>query len=46
MESMPRLEQVVESYAAMSDEELHEYWSRKNVTSIGGLPTGIFEDCV
>lgn len=33
-------------YAAMSDEELHDYWSRKNATSIDGLPTGIFEDCV
>ncbi len=31
-------------YAAMSDEQLHDYWSRKNVTSIDGLPTGIFED--
>lgn len=33
-------------YAAMSDQELRDYWSRKNVTSIDGLPTGIFEDCV
>ena len=33
-------------YAEMSDEQLHDYWSRKNVTSIDGLPTGIFEDDV
>ena len=33
-------------YAAMSDEELHDYWSRKNVTSIDGLPTGILGDSV
>lgn len=31
-------------YAAMSDEELHDYWSRKNVASIDGYPTHIFED--
>ena len=31
-------------YAAMSDEELHDYWTRKNVTSIDGLPTHIFAD--
>ena len=31
-------------YAEMSDDELRDYWSRKNVTSIDGLPTGIFED--
>ena len=31
-------------YAAMSDQQLHDYWSRKNVTSIDGLPTGIFGD--
>ena len=33
-------------YAEMSDEELHDYWSRKNVASIDGLPTGILADCV
>lgn len=33
-------------YAQMSNEELHDYWSRKNVTSIDGLQTGIFEDDV
>ena len=31
-------------YAAMSNEQLHDYWQRKNVTSIDGLPTGIFKD--
>lgn len=31
-------------YAAMSDEDLHDYWSRKNVTSIDGFPTHIFTD--
>jgi len=30
-------------YAAMTAEELQAYWTRKNVTSIDGLPTGIFE---
>jgi len=29
-------------YAAMSENELHDYWSRKNVTSIDGYPTNIF----
>lgn len=29
-------------YAAMSDEELNDYWSRKNTLSIDGLPTNIF----
>lgn len=29
-------------YAAMSDEELHDYWNRKNVSSIDGFPTRIF----
>ncbi len=29
-------------YAAMSDDELHDYWSRKNATSIDGFPTRIF----
>ncbi len=31
-------------YAAMSAEELHGYWSRKNVESIDGYPTRIFSD--
>ena len=39
-------EELEPFYAEMSDEQLHDYWSRKNVTSIDGLPTGIFEDCV
>ncbi len=31
-------------YAEMTDDELHDYWSRKNVTSIDGYPTHIFHD--
>ena len=31
-------------YAAMSSEELHDYWSRKNTASIDGYPTHIFAD--
>lgn len=31
-------------YAAMSAEELAGYWTRKNVESIDGLPTKIFDD--
>jgi len=31
-------------YAAMSDDEMHDYWSRKNVTSIDGYATNIFSD--
>ena len=31
-------------YAAMSKEELHDYWTRKNVDSIDGYPTHIFAD--
>lgn len=31
-------------YAAMSAEELTDYWARKNVTSIDGYPTHIFAD--
>ena len=29
-------------YAAMSADELHDYWTRKNTASIDGLPTRIF----
>ncbi len=29
-------------YAAMTNNELHDYWERKNTTSIDGTPTGIF----
>ena len=39
-------EELEPFYAQMSDEQLHDYWARKNVTSVDGLPTGIFEDCV
>lgn len=31
-------------YAAMSADELQNYWASKNVRSIDGLATGIFED--
>lgn len=31
-------------YAAMSDDELFDYWSRKNVASVDGYPTHIFRD--
>ncbi len=31
-------------YAAMTSEEMHDYWSRKNVESIDGFPTRIFDD--
>lgn len=30
-------------YAAMSEEELHGYWGQKNIESIDGLPTHIFD---
>ena len=29
-------------YAAKSDEEMRDYWAKKNVESIDGFPTGIF----
>lgn len=29
-------------YAEMSEDDLHDYWSRKNVTSLDGLPTHLF----
>jgi len=35
-------EELEPFYAAMSDEELQDYWSRKNTESIDGLPTNIF----
>ncbi len=31
-------------YAAMTDDELSDYWRRKNTASIDGFPTGIFAD--
>ena len=31
-------------YADMTEGELHDYWERKNVESIDGLPTRIFTD--
>jgi len=36
-------EELEPFYASMSDDELHAYWTRKNVHSIDGKPTGIFE---
>lgn len=37
-------EELEPFYAAMSDDELHDYWGRKNVTSIDGYETNIFTD--
>jgi hypothetical protein len=31
-------------YAAMSTDELHDYWTRKNTASIDGFPTLICAD--
>lgn len=30
--------------AAMSEDELHDYWTRKNTEGIDGYPTRIFDD--
>jgi hypothetical protein len=35
-------EELEPFYAAISPEELHNYWTRKNTVSIDGLPTNIF----
>lgn len=35
-------EELEPFYAAMSHEELHDYWTRKNTASIDGFPTKIF----
>ena len=37
-------EELEPHYAAMTDDELGDYWRCKNVTSIDGYPTRIFED--
>ena len=44
VESIRGNQELEPHYAALTDEELHDYWSRKNVTSIDGLPTKIFAD--
>ena len=31
-------------YAEMGPEGLREYWQRKNVETVDGKPTGLFED--
>jgi len=31
-------------YAAMTEQELHDYWERKNTASVDGYPTRIFAD--
>jgi hypothetical protein len=31
-------------YQGMSNQEITDYWAKKNLTSIDGRPTGIFED--
>lgn len=36
-------EELEPFYAEMSDDELTDYWGRKNTESLDGLPTGIFE---
>lgn len=36
-------EELEPFYAAMSPDEMHDYWERKNTSSIDGLPTHIFE---
>ena len=36
-------EELEPFYAEMSDDELTDYWGRKNTLSLDGLPTGIFE---
>lgn len=36
-------EELEPFYAEMSDDELTDYWGRKNTSSLDGLPTGIFE---
>ncbi|MEL7543973.1 MAG: pyridoxamine 5'-phosphate oxidase family protein [Pseudomonadota bacterium] len=39
-------DELLPFYAAMSDAELKAYWHKKNVRSIDGLETGLFEgDC-
>lgn len=37
-------EELEPYYRAMSDDELNDYWRRKNVTSIDGYPTHLFGD--
>jgi len=44
VESIRGDEELEPFYAAMSDDELHDYWTRKNVASIDGYPTHIFAD--
>ncbi len=36
-------EELEPFYAAMTEQQLHDYWERKNTTSIDGYPTGIFD---
>lgn len=44
VESVRADEELEPFYAAMSPDELHGYWTKKNVTSLDGAPTGIFDD--
>ena len=37
-------EELEPFYAQMGEEGVRDYWSRKNVETIDGKPTGIFED--
>ena len=36
--------ELVPFYAEMGEQGVRDYWARKNVLSIDGSPTGIFED--
>lgn len=36
-------DELVPFYEKMGAKGVEEYWSRKNVTSIDGMPTGVFE---
>lgn len=44
LEQVRGYEELEPYYAKMSPEELRDYWTRKNVESIDGYPTGIFSD--
>ena len=44
LEAIRADEEMEPFYAAMSDEELRDYWTRKNVSSVDGYPTRIFAD--
>ncbi len=37
-------EELEPFYAEMTDDQLHDYWAKKNTTSIDGYPTHIFDN--